>query len=165
LQLAVMEPAWTSNWAWGLPLVAVTLAVHGFGVMTIALAMSGLGDLPEARAWPTPNTLLFGAAVIGAVGCALAALHGLEAAIWAVAYIWLGALGSLADAIFFSVDSITTRGESGLVLERHWQMMGALEAANGVLLFGISTAFLFVVVERAWQAVDKTVIRRRAMQS
>lgn len=160
----MIEPAWSSNWAWSLPLIALTLAIHGLGVTAITLVMNGLDDLPEARAWPESSTLLFGAAVIGGVGCALAALHGVEAAIWAVAYLWLGALGSPADAMLFSVDSITTRGASGLVLERHWQMMGALEAANGVLLFGISTAFLFVVVERARQAVDKTVIRRRAVQ-
>ena len=33
----------------------------------------------------------------------------------------------------------------GLNLEPEWQMMGALEAADGMLLFGISTAFVFVV--------------------
>ena len=40
---------------------------------------------------------------------------------------------------------MSTRGASGLVPERHWQMMGALEAADGMLLFGISTAFIFTV--------------------
>jgi len=44
----------------------------------------------------------------------------------------LAALGSLADAILYSVDSMTTRGASGLVLERHWRMMGALAAADGM---------------------------------
>jgi hypothetical protein len=40
----------------------------------------------------------------------------------------LGALGSPMDALLYSVDSITTRGASGLILQRHWRMMGALEA-------------------------------------
>jgi hypothetical protein len=49
--------------------------------------------------------------------------------IWAVAYVWLGALGSPKDAILHSVYSMTMRGASGLMLERQWLMMGALEAS------------------------------------
>jgi hypothetical protein len=75
----------------------------------------------------------------------------IEAAFWAAAYLWLGALGSLEAAILYSVDSIATRGASGLVLQSHWQMMGALEAADGVLLFGISAAFIFTVMQIFYQ--------------
>jgi hypothetical protein len=42
---------------------------------------------------------------------------------------------------------MATRGASGLVLQPHWQVMGALEAADGMLLFGISTAFIFTVMQ------------------
>jgi len=93
--------------------------------------------------------------VIGAVGLLLAVLHGAEAALWALAYWWLGALGSPADAILYSIDSITTRGASGLKVEPHWQMMGALEAANGILLFGISTAFVFAVMNAYWPMLNR----------
>jgi len=40
---------------------------------------------------------------------------------------------------------IVTRGTSGLMFVRHWRMMGALEAADGMLLFGISMAFIFAI--------------------
>ena len=90
---------------------------------------------------------------ITAIGLLLAALHMLEAAVWAAAYVWLGALGSLRSAILYSVDSITTRGASGLTLPSHWQMMGALEAADGMLLFGISTAFIFTVMQFYYQDI------------
>ena len=46
-------------------------------------------------------------------------LHGIEATIWAAAYLWLGALGSPIDAMLYSVDSMTTLGSSGLTLQRH----------------------------------------------
>jgi hypothetical protein len=88
--------------------------------------------------------------VVGALGLLLAVLHGIEAAIWATAYLWLGALDSLTDAILYSVDSMTTRGASGLMLQRHWQLMGALEAVDGMLLFGISTAYMFAVMQLYW---------------
>jgi hypothetical protein len=51
--------------------------------------------------------------------------------------------------MLYSIDSLTTRGTSGLVLQHHWLMMGAIESIDGLLLFGISTAFLFHVM-RAW---------------
>jgi hypothetical protein len=97
----------------------------------------------------------------GAVGLLLAVLHGVEAAIWAAAYLWLGVLDSPTDAILYSVDSMTTRGASGLVLQEHWRMMGALEAADGMLLFGISTAYIFAVMQVYWPMLAKLAMTRR----
>src|SRR5262249_9828137 len=54
-------------------------------------------------------------------------------------------LDSPTDALLYSVDAMSTRGASGLTLQRPWQMMGALEAVNGMLLFGVSTAYVFAV--------------------
>ena len=88
--------------------------------------------------------------VVTATGLMLAVLHGIEAAIWGAAYLWLGALDSPIHAMFYSLDSMTTRGASGLTLQQHWRMMGALEAADGMLLFGISTAYIFVVMQAYW---------------
>ncbi len=88
--------------------------------------------------------------LIGALGSILAILHGIEAGLSAAAYRWVGAIGSLREAIIYSVDSIATRGASGVTISQHWQMMGALEAVDGMLLFGISTAFIFAVMQLYW---------------
>ena len=77
----------------------------------------------------------------------LALLHGIEAALWAEAYLLLGALDTPAEAMLFSIDSMTTRGASGLTLHQHWQEMGALEGVAGVLMFGVSTAYMFFVMQ------------------
>ena len=79
----------------------------------------------------------------------------MEAALWAAAYWWLGALNSPTDAILYSVDSMSTRGASGLTLERHWQLMGALEAMDGMLLFGISTAYMFAMMQAYWPLMTR----------
>jgi len=85
------------------------------------------------------------------MGLLLAALHVIESAFWAAAYLWLGALASPASAILYSIDSMTTRGASGLVPQSHWKLMGALEGVNGVMLFGISTAFIVTVMQFYYQ--------------
>jgi hypothetical protein len=46
---------------------------------------------------------------------------------------------------------MTTYGHENVSLEQHWQMMGALEALNGMLLFGLTTAFLFAMIQEVWQ--------------
>jgi len=87
--------------------------------------------------------------VLALVGLLLVVLHGVEAAIWAAAYLWLGALGSPTDAVLYSVGAMTTAG-SALTLAGHWRMVGALESAGGMLLFGISTAYMFAVMQVYW---------------
>ena len=144
------------NWAWGLSLIALTMAVHATGVILMALAGVGIRARIESR---NHLTLRHVAAIqiglIGALGLLLAALHGVEAALWAAAYWWLGALNSPADAILYSVDSISTLGASGLTLEPHWRMMGAVEGMDGMLLFGISTAYLFAMMQAYWSLMTR----------
>jgi len=111
------------------------MAMHGTGVIFMALAGVSIRARIESQ---NHLTLRHVAAIqiglIGTVGLLLAALHGVEAALWAAAYWWLGALNSPTDAILYSVDSMSTLGASGLTLEPHWRMMGALEGMDGMLL-------------------------------
>ena len=139
------------NWAWGLALIVLTIAIHGLGVALMALADMSLRLRIERRHHlRLRHVLAIVISLIGVAGLLLAALHGMEAALWAAAYSWLGALNSPADAILYSVDTIATRGASGVTLERPWGMMGALEAVDGMLLFGISTAYIFAVMQSYW---------------
>lgn len=156
-----METNWSANWAWGLPLIALTISIHATGVVTMTLALAGMRDRLRHRRVRLQHAILIVIGVVGVVGLLLAALHGIEAAIWAVAYVRLGAIDSPLDAMLYSVDSITTRGASGLRLQSHWRMMGALEAADGMLLFGISTAYIFAVLQVCWPVLSELIARRR----
>ena len=145
------------NWIWGLSLIALTMAIHGTGVLWIALVDAGIRGRIERqnRLRRRRHVAEFIIGMIAVVGLLLAALHGIEAALWAAAYWWLGALNSPAEAILYSIDSISTRGASGLVLEYHWKLMGALEAVDGMLLFGISTAYIFTVMQSYWPLLTR----------
>lgn len=69
-------------------------------------------------------------------------LHAAEAAIRASVYQTLGALPDSKSAILFSLSAMTTYGHEHFDLANYWQLMGALEAINGMILFGLTTAFL-----------------------
>ncbi len=73
-----------------------------------------------------------------------------EGIIWAAAYRVVGALPDNSSAILYSLSAMTAYGYANLDLERQWQLMGALEALNGMLLFGLNTAALLGIIERVW---------------
>ena len=143
--------AWDASLAWSFALIAVTITIHIVGIGAIANTIAHFrtklvhSNRPYLQSTPTAIALL----VLVALG--LATLHGIECFVWALAYVHLNAFGSPADATLYSVNSMTTRGSSGLVAVREWRMMGAAEAGDGMLLFGISTAFLFFVMTRLWR--------------
>ena len=92
------------NWTWGLSLIAVTVAIHVTGVVMMALVGFGIRARLETRKFGLRHVILIVIGIIGAVGLLLAVLHGIEAAIWAAAYVWLGALNSPQDAILYSIE-------------------------------------------------------------
>jgi hypothetical protein len=135
------------SWTWGLSLIALTLAVHVTGVTVLVSVLHGFRVRLQSMSLSLPRMFGVLVAAFTGMGLLLAVLHGIEAVFWAAAYWWLGAVASPAAAILYSIDSMATRGGSGLMLRAHWQMMGALEGADGMLLFGISTAFIFTVMQ------------------
>lgn len=138
------------GWLWGLSLIVLTMAIHATAVVMLAFAGMRIRVRLETRGLKVGSLIAIVICVVGAIGLLLAVLHGIECVIWAAAYLWLGAIDSSMDALFYSLDSMSTRGASGLTLQRHWQMMGALEAVDGMLLFGVSTAYLFSVMQEYW---------------
>jgi hypothetical protein len=139
----------------GLSLIVLTIAIHTTAVVLMAFGLEtrfrvrvDTDQLDRLRA--VPKMIVH----IGAVALTLAALHGLESVLWASAYWGLGALDSLTDASVYALATMTTFEIPGLTLPPRFQMLSALEAMNGVLLFGISTAFLFAVIQAHWQLLS-----------
>jgi hypothetical protein len=139
-----------------LSLIALTITIHAGGVALMAYVHLGIRvRLETGNRLKPPQVFAIVIGLIGSAGLLLAALHGIEAALWAAAYWWLGALNSAAETLLYSVDSMSTRGASGLMLESHWRVMGALEAMDGMLLFGISTAYIFTVMQGYWPLMTR----------
>jgi len=78
-------------------------------------------------------------------------LHLLETVVWAVVYQWWGLFPDYETALYFSLGSYTTIGYGDVVLPQRWRLLGAVEGISGVLLCGLSTAFIFVVMNMLFQ--------------
>jgi len=71
--------------------------------------------------------------------------------IWAVAFHFLGAFELLEEALYFSMVSFTTLGFGDVILPQDWRLFSGMIAANGLILFGLNTAFLIEVFRRVLQ--------------
>ncbi|MDQ3561280.1 MAG: ion channel [Pseudomonadota bacterium] len=127
---------WT-NLAAGTLLVLTTVLIHSVGLLSMSrLLRWAIGRLHLHR---------HGAGAMGAVVATvlgLFVLHTLEIWVWAMAYLWLGALPDLHDALFFSTLAFSTLGAEEISVAPDWRLFGAMEGVNGFLLIGWSTAYL-----------------------
>lgn len=139
------------SWTVGLSLIVLTIALHTVAVVVMASVIARIRVAADKRDQGSPLRpfpIVIG--VIGGVGLLLAMLYGVEALLWALAYVRLSVLDTLAEAFLYSMGTMTTLDIPGLSVPPQWQMMSALEAVDGVLLFGISTAFLFTAMQQLW---------------
>lgn len=137
---------WVGDWAWGLPLIVMTVVIHVCGLAVIGERVVHVLGEPMVRR----RFMLKFAAVMAATSLLTTVLHGTEAAMWAAAYRILDALPDSKSAMLYSLSAMTSYGHAALFLKAQWQLMGALEALNGMLLFGLTTAFLFAMIQRVW---------------
>lgn len=89
------------------------------------------------------------ALAIGAVVLFVTLLLGVEAALWANVYVFIGAVPKFSSGMLYSLEAMTTFGHANVYLTAPWELLGALEALNGVIVVGLSTAFLFSVLHNA----------------
>ena len=75
----------------------------------------------------------------------LAAL--VEVALWAIAYIKVGAIDGFEPALYFSMVTFTTLGYGDVVLTDAWRLLASFEAATGIIVFGWTTAIIIALVQ------------------
>ena len=136
-----VEAVYGADWAWAIPLIAITVMIHAGALQLIGRNVHQLrtGLLQKHQM-----------AAVGLAATLITCLHAFEALIWAGAYRLLGALPTFHEAILYSLNAMTSYGKTNLSLALQWQLMGALESLNGWIVFGLSTAMLFSVIQRVW---------------
>ena len=143
-----LESTWAMDWGWSLPLILVNVLMHVCGLTMIHDVVVGrLQDRSDRRIFLVKFTGITGIAVV-----LMIVLHWLEAVTWALAYRLLEALPDIKTAMLFSLGAMTGFGASNVSLPPHWHMMGVLQSLAGLLLFGLTTAFMFAMIQAVWPA-------------
>jgi hypothetical protein len=85
-------------------------------------------------------------AVMMTVTLITAAAHLGAIALWAAALLMCGEISTFDKACYLSAQNYTALGYGDVILSERWRLLGPLEAINGLLLFGVSTALMFAVL-------------------
>ena len=137
-------------------IVSVCLMIHLTGILLMAEWLfqwrEALDRSPTRKAFALLIVTLFGGILL---------LHLIQTGIWAVFYYTQNLFDDFETSLYFSMVSFTTLGYGDVLLPKRWRLLGVVEGFSGVLLCGISTAFIFAVINGVFQAQ----LRQRSNQS
>jgi len=124
-------------------LVAITVTIHAAGLGMVLSHVSHSKVRPEdTRFWPITWLLI-------RIAWLLIAIHLFAIFVWAL-FFWLAkCLPNLESSFYFSAVTYATIGYGDIVLPKEWRMLGPIEGFTGILMFGLSTAFFFIVVSKS----------------
>jgi hypothetical protein len=128
-----------------LVLASLTVVVHALGTVGVVMPLAGARTRWESDPASTRTVVL----LIRVVG-GLLILHLLEMAIWAAAFRAAGVMPTFESALYYSLESYTTVGYGDVVPDASWRLVGPIEAAVGILMFGWSTGFIVAVLQRIY---------------
>jgi voltage-gated potassium channel Kch len=123
-------------------MVVTTVVIHFVGLQFVIRILNSGGFRPGGRSLKLHDSLLAQAVLLIMVVLGLVLIHSLQIWAYAVLYVMLGAFPDFETSLYYSTTAFTTVGFGDVVLPQAWRLLGAIEAANGFILFGWSIAFL-----------------------
>jgi hypothetical protein len=117
---------------------------------TFAVAVAAVVGLMERviRSGYTGQNFWKTVAIMIVITFVMAAVHLVEIALWSTAFLASGEVLTFEKAFYLSAQSYTSLGYGDIILSERWRLLGPLEAINGLLLFGLSTAAMFAALSR-----------------
>jgi len=121
--------------ATGTAIVTLTIIVIAAFIGAAILVLTRVGEwfVSQPRLYKT---------IVSLIGVVLWLLAALTAWLWAAALMGLGIFESFETGLYFAVVAFTTLGFGDITLPQEWRLLSGICSANGLLLFGLSTAFL-----------------------
>lgn len=133
----------------GTAVIAVTVAIQ------VGFISGGISVLTRMGPWLSSPPQTFKTSV-GLIGATLWLLAALTAGVWVWAAVFMACdiFGALEPALYFAVVTFTTLGYGDVTLPQEWRLLSGICAANGLILFGLSTAFLVEFLRRLLRPGD-----------
>jgi len=126
----------------GAVVILCTIFIHA---MSVAASLNIVRR--ERRLGRTGRSFWSDFPVVVVAMLATLAAHLIEIALWAEVFVLCREFPYFGTAYYHSAVNYTTLGYGDLVMTPQWRFLGPLEAANGMLLFGVSTAMVFALIQ------------------
>jgi len=139
---------------WGGMLIAITMAIHGVGMLLVLRFNHGLKNR-----FSTKRDILSGLLPIVLASCLIMIVHLSEVLVWALFFIWKGAFTNPSLAYYFSLNEYTTVG-SKFSLPLNWRLLEGMIAMAGLLTFAWSTGLL-ITLAREFQDERMDLYKKR----
>jgi len=123
--------------AFGSVLMVISVLMAALAIWALETAFSRNAHW-LARAPHRPKLAL----VIVATSLAVLAMVTASVWLWAVAFHHMGVFATFEEAMYFTLVTFTTLGYGDVLMPQDWRILGGLAAANGLLHFGLMTAFM-----------------------
>jgi hypothetical protein len=131
----------------GLPIMLLCLALQAvvtFGSIRFYIGQSGRmrpggGLFAQVR----PLLIVMIAMMLG---------NFVQIVIWGALFIFLGEFSMFYEAVYHSAVNFTSLGYGDVVMSARWKLMGPLEAANGILMLGMTSATLVAIIQHLIKA-------------
>lgn len=134
----LIELVWGADWGFGVPMILASIAFHVSGLVCLEWLL-----ITIERRRQRPRTVAYFLVLMLIIANIVMLMHVLEALAWALLYLYLGALPNFQMSVLYSLNALTSYGHEAVALTEDWRLLGAIESMNGVIIFGLTTAFLF----------------------
>jgi hypothetical protein len=127
--------------AWGILLVAVTMVMHGVGMLFTVQVCNRF-----KQRFDRAETFFGGLGTVILGSWLIILIHLIEVAVWAWFFLWKGAMPNPTASYYFALMDYTTLG-SNRSLPPNWHLMAGLIAMTGLLTFAWSTGILVTLAQ------------------
>lgn len=132
----------------GMPTMLVSLLLQLLLLLVvIRYHHHNLDRLNDASFW-------LGLTVLSIVMLLLVFGNLMQIAIWAWVFLYLDEFDKFSAAFYHSAVNFASLGYGDIVMSEKYRLLGALEAINGVLMIGVSTATLMAVFQKLLRSVS-----------
>ncbi len=127
----------------GSAIISATIVIH------VGFTAAAEWGLKREQIWPGRRAGFIRFVVL-LVGMTLLLLASISVCVWLWGYclLWLGVFHDVETSVYFALVSFTTLGLGDIVLEKEWRILSGMMAANGLLIFGLTTAVLVDFLSR-----------------
>lgn len=122
-------------------LIAVTFLIHAIAIVVGRRLFIYRGDRRRLDLLGDTVRLLL-------ISVWLFMAHVAAIFLWSALFGYVGLSGTLEEALYFALTCYTTLGFGDIVPNAEWRLLAGAASANGLLLFGLSTAVLVEAAAR-----------------